>query len=178
MTDYTTITDSQVDPDAPLTSGLAYAWRDNTIAIAEGSLNAPKVVSAALSVKLAFLTLNGTTQSNFTGLDRCADIDFDFSVDPSSTAPLQAAFSNNGGGSWGSFQSISPTLSGLANPVFGAVNMETGAYSTIVNDGTAHSLTTGTLTVPSDANAISFRMNGGIGDQAFGRIRCFGGVTP
>lgn len=41
MTDYTAITDTQVDPDAPLTSGLAYAWRDNTIAISEGSLNAP-----------------------------------------------------------------------------------------------------------------------------------------
>jgi len=46
MADWVTITDSQCDPDAPLTSGLAYAWRDNTIAIAEGSPGAP-VLSAA-----------------------------------------------------------------------------------------------------------------------------------
>jgi len=41
VTDWTTITDSQVDPDAPITSGLGYSWRDNPIAIAEGSANAP-----------------------------------------------------------------------------------------------------------------------------------------
>ncbi len=46
MTDWLTITDSQVDPDAPITSGLGYAWRDNPIAISEGSDGAPVLSSA------------------------------------------------------------------------------------------------------------------------------------
>ena len=35
MADWFNITDTQVDPDAPLTSQLGYAWRDNPIAISE-----------------------------------------------------------------------------------------------------------------------------------------------
>lgn len=41
MADWTAIPDSVLDPDAPLTSDLAYAWRDNPIAIAEGASGAP-----------------------------------------------------------------------------------------------------------------------------------------
>ena len=48
MADWTVITDAQLDPDAPLTSDLAYAWRDNPIAIAEGASGAPRIVDAAL----------------------------------------------------------------------------------------------------------------------------------
>ena len=48
MADYTDISDSAVDPDAPLTSELAYAWRDNPIAIAEGALGAPRIAIGAL----------------------------------------------------------------------------------------------------------------------------------
>lgn len=49
MADWTVITDSQVDPDAPLTSELAYAWRDNVIAVTEGAVGAPRIEDAALS---------------------------------------------------------------------------------------------------------------------------------
>lgn len=48
MADYRTITDAEVDPDAPLTSSLGYAWRDNPIAIAEGATGAPRVQDGAL----------------------------------------------------------------------------------------------------------------------------------
>lgn len=54
MADWTVITDSSLDPDAPLTSELAYAWRDNPIAIAEGAAGAPRILDAAL----------GTTPTN------------------------------------------------------------------------------------------------------------------
>ena len=49
MADYRTITDAEVDPDAPLTSSLGYAWRDNPIAIAEGATGAPRVLRGAIS---------------------------------------------------------------------------------------------------------------------------------
>ena len=48
MADWVTINDSQVDPDAPLTSELAYAWRDNPVALAEGAVGAPRIEDAAL----------------------------------------------------------------------------------------------------------------------------------
>ena len=54
MADWTVITDASLDPDAPLTSELAYAWRDNPIAIAEGAAGAPRILDAAL----------GTTPTN------------------------------------------------------------------------------------------------------------------
>lgn len=47
MADYTTITDAQVDPEAPITSELMSALRDNPIAIAEGATGAP-LISGAL----------------------------------------------------------------------------------------------------------------------------------
>lgn len=48
MTAYITITDVETDPEAPLTSTLAKKWRDNPIAITEGSTGAPKVQRAAI----------------------------------------------------------------------------------------------------------------------------------
>lgn len=43
MAAYTTITDTQVDPEAPITSELMTALRDNPIAIAEGATGAPRI---------------------------------------------------------------------------------------------------------------------------------------
>ncbi len=48
MADYVSITDASLDPDAPITSGLGYAWRDNPIAIAEGASGAPRIRPSAL----------------------------------------------------------------------------------------------------------------------------------
>jgi hypothetical protein len=48
MADYVTISDTQVDPDAPITSQLAYAWRDNPTAIAEGASGAPRIQTASI----------------------------------------------------------------------------------------------------------------------------------
>lgn len=48
MTTYNVIADSALDPDAPLTSELAYRWRDNPLAIAEGAVGAPRIYGAAM----------------------------------------------------------------------------------------------------------------------------------
>jgi len=57
MADWFSITDTQIDPDAPLTSQLAYAWRDNCIAIAEGASGAPRVQMAAFGRLVAGSTV-------------------------------------------------------------------------------------------------------------------------
>jgi hypothetical protein len=43
MTDYSALTNSQVEPNAPVTSELVTALRDNPIAIAEGSIGSPEM---------------------------------------------------------------------------------------------------------------------------------------
>lgn len=56
MADWTTIADTQVDPDAPVTSELGYAWRDNPIAIAEGASGAPRITNSAMLAPVAGTT--------------------------------------------------------------------------------------------------------------------------
>jgi len=48
MPDYTTIANSQVDPESPVTSELMTALRDNPLAIAEGDDTAPRVNSKGM----------------------------------------------------------------------------------------------------------------------------------
>lgn len=48
MASWTSIPDSSLDPDAPVTSELAYAWRDNPIAITEGASGAPRIQQSAM----------------------------------------------------------------------------------------------------------------------------------
>lgn len=50
MATYTTIANSAVDPNAPVTSELMTALRDNPLAITEGSSGAPKVQPEALEL--------------------------------------------------------------------------------------------------------------------------------
>lgn len=49
MADWTNIPDTAVDPDAPITSELGYAFRDNVIAVTEGAIGAPRITDAALN---------------------------------------------------------------------------------------------------------------------------------
>jgi len=46
---WTTIPDSDIDPDSPLTTGLMTAYRDNFTALAQGLSGAPSILAAALS---------------------------------------------------------------------------------------------------------------------------------
>ena len=61
MADWTTITETATDPDAPVTSVLVKALRDNPQAIAEAASGAPKIVRGAL--KTATASIRGTLAS-------------------------------------------------------------------------------------------------------------------
>lgn len=50
MADWTAISDSQLDPKAPVTSELMNALRDNPIALAEGATGAPIIQPEAISL--------------------------------------------------------------------------------------------------------------------------------
>ena len=49
MTDYTIISNTQVEPEAPVTSELMNSLRDNPLAIAEGSIDAPGVTALGMA---------------------------------------------------------------------------------------------------------------------------------
>lgn len=49
MATYVPILDTQLDPDAPLTSTLMYQLRDNTLAIAEGAAGAARIIGSAVA---------------------------------------------------------------------------------------------------------------------------------
>ena len=48
MTTYNAIPDSLLEPDDPITSDIGFRWRDNPIAMFEGSAGAPRLQFAAL----------------------------------------------------------------------------------------------------------------------------------
>jgi len=58
MPSYIPITDSETDPDAPLTSELAKKWRDNFIAAFEGD---PAAVAAGITLRDAALNTGAAT---------------------------------------------------------------------------------------------------------------------
>lgn len=50
MTTYTTIPNTQIEPEAPVTSELMTLLRDNPLAIQEGDSTAPRILSPALDL--------------------------------------------------------------------------------------------------------------------------------
>jgi len=64
---YNTIADAALDPDAPLTSELAYRWRDNPIAVAEADPSVP--LNLLPSVRLGTITTTSGTTQTLSGLD-------------------------------------------------------------------------------------------------------------
>lgn len=66
MTDYIEITDTQIEPDAPLTAVLAAQWRDNPIAIAEGADGAPR-----LARKIIYTSTPSAALSGLSGYQGC-----------------------------------------------------------------------------------------------------------
>lgn len=70
MADYVAITDAQVDPEAPITSELMSALRDNPLAIAEGAIDAPRIQTAGiddLAVTTAKLDDGAITSGKLSG---------------------------------------------------------------------------------------------------------------
>lgn len=179
MADWTDIADSALDPDAPLTSDLAYAWRDNPIAIAEGAVGAPKVERQALRAPSASLiALTGTNWGAFTGLDRIKCVEFVWTVaSGTGSVNLNIAFSNDGGSSWGGTQTVFAAgwTSNEGGLFMGLVDLETGAVDHQGVSNISAFGTNRTLTVPADCNAVRFASS--LSRTNAIRLRPIGGVV-
>lgn len=112
MADWTNIADSSVDPDAPVTSELAYAFRDNPVAIAEGAVGAPRVSRLAIKSSTTSLAGNVSGQS-FVNINLGA---FAFFPNISGASPLN-------------LRSVSPTAGGPDDSRFSLINTTTSISS-------------------------------------------------
>lgn len=164
MTTYTAIPNSDVDQDSPVTQTLVTLLRDNPLAIAEGSTDAPRVQPRALQTGLLGKTSATSEVFDITNIKAVRlDLAAYFS-NTSGSAVFQAAFSDDGGSTWGSAQNVF-TISDedsikTIGTVFVEIDCETGSYdaagvmgnesgSNIISDS-------GTLTVPTNANRVRF----------------------
>ena len=129
MADWTNITDTSVDPDAPLTSQLAYAWRDNPIAIAEGASGAPRVMPLAQDNFLGRIVLDATTTPvAITGIDPAIVISAvgNFQNGTADAASIQVSASTDGGATWGGWFDVGTGVSGVTASVQIVANMKNG----------------------------------------------------
>lgn len=102
MADWTTITDSQVDPKAPVTSELMTALRDNPVAIAEGATNAPKIaeswrhsyVSSSSGIAMGDIELGGGARVDINAVSNDGG--------SGSTVAALLSYSTNSGSTWSS----------------------------------------------------------------------------
>lgn len=155
MADYTTITDAQVDPEAPITSELMSALRDNPIAIAEAAATAPKIDPRAMDNVLAgpssasiSVTPSTTTVFTVTDLDD-AEVLY-------ATGIIELAMAPNG-------QTQTGTLFYQLSKTNGSTWSETTPTGqTVVYDGTLVTLSSPSASgvILRDAGAITIPMAG------------------
>lgn len=150
MSTYNEIFDTQLDPDAPITSGLGYQFRENPIAIAEGASGAPKI---------AMKVVQGTGATiNFTGLDDFNGIWLDFYATESGGvgADITIALSDDNGSSYSSASIVAvipPGASWLHGTVF--VEFDTGWSNSAYGGATSASTANPTVAVPvGTVNAV------------------------
>lgn len=67
MTTYTTIADTEIDQDSPVTETVLTKLRDNPIAITEGASGAPKVQTAGINDAAVTQVKISTTLASYAG---------------------------------------------------------------------------------------------------------------
>ena len=102
MPDYRVVADSEVQPDAPVTSSLGFALRDNPAAIAQGADGAPRIQREAMGTWISSAGGVGTLAF----AEKVGDLDgvnFGATRNGSSLRPSNAAGTDSGvplSGTW------------------------------------------------------------------------------
>jgi hypothetical protein len=184
---WTTISNGLVAVGAKPFATTIQALRDNPIAIADGDVNAPKVVGPAVSLTRPSRNISGNTPAGWTDLDRVKLMRFDFwQTVNAPAADIQARFSTNNGGSWGSYQSLGFGIA-AGQSAFGTLwlditNGDYEFYATRFPTGGGNPIAvfnTGSVTVPSNANGLQFRNSTGSGNPTLNiRGVILEGISP
>ena len=117
MADWTELDTNGLLPGEPFTSAKALAFFENPVAMAEGAVNAPKVVSEALNMFVGA----GTANASFLNLERVDKVLLDASIIWSSGAGsgvVQYRTSADNGSTWGSY--VTFTSAASSAPIIGA----------------------------------------------------------
>lgn len=107
MADYIPITNTQIEPKAPVTSELMNQLRDNPIAIAEGSDGAPKVVAKAQGAPLHQAGTGETLNlDNYNSAVIMGSIFANYTGATSASAQIRYRRSTNNGATWEAFTNL------------------------------------------------------------------------
>jgi hypothetical protein len=171
MTTYTAIPNGDVDQDSPVTQTLVTLLRDNPIAISEGSTDAPRIQPRALQTGLLGRTFGNSEVFDITNI-KAVRLDLAaYFNNTSSNARFQAAFSDDGGSTWGATQDVfviaDASSTKTTGSVFVEIDCETGSYQAagvMGSDTSFRSISdSGTLTVPTNADRVRFSKSTSLG---------------
>lgn len=152
MTTYSTILNSEIDPDSPITTALMTKIRDNPLAIGEGASGAPKLLRNAMRV--AYFSASGT-----------------FNV-PADVTQVWVEVAGAGGGGAGHNTSIATAGSAGGSSSFGAFCSATGGAGGTTWNGTIQTVA-GPLHGLGSGGDINLRGSGGDGG-----MNTIGQLTP
>ena len=158
---------------------MVYQIYENLLQVASGGTGAPKVSGRALDVFAGEITISGTTADGITDLDGRTWLRADLVVNNTSggLVNVQMRFSNDNGSSYGSWQTMVAISSGT--DIIGTLrlNLDTGEYALKRTTLSVIQRTSGTFTVPADANAFEMRSDTASGVNGSVDVYSFGGVA-
>lgn len=165
MPDYRVVADSEVQPDAPVTSSLGFALRDNPAAIAEGALNAPKVRSEGLNLTgVAGDRTSDGVIFTLNGLDRVLTLMVNSYCSITNTAAGSATVryrtSTNGGSTWSGYTTFDSAV--------------------LTASGNTRSVRFGFITLAANINSVQFDLTSTAGSGPSCSVSVLGirGVSP
>lgn len=192
MTAYTTVPNSDIDQDSPVSQPLMQALRDNPLAMFEGASGAPRLARQALGgLFVGDIASTTTTWAGLTGLGAFTEINLQFSSGPAGSSiaahGVQIRFTSDGGSTWGATQTLithTPSIQSAQSLIGSAtINLQTGArsaqalYTDVGSTTTTVSsvLSNAALTVPANCNG--FQIRGILSSTTSAQAFVFGGRT-
>jgi hypothetical protein len=158
MATFVTITDTQLDPDAPLTSALAYQFRDNPASVWEGDVSAPAIDAKAYEAYFGESAVSGTGYYDYTDLGKSDVIVLRGVLSGATDNGPRVRVSDDGGATWSSAVEPATTTGGAAT--FDVIiYMTTGRYFARAGNGDAAAGTFGVTNI----DAVSFGNRSGSG---------------
>lgn len=158
---WTTLINSLFLPGKKILGATGMALRDNLVAVCQALAGAPRIDARA--IQNVYLSSGSTSGSGFftvTGLSAVERLRLEFGLaeTASGTRNLEIGFSNDGGSTWGSTQTLcsASVVSGHGGGMI-TVNLRTGDYAAYVAHSNVLGEGAGTMTVPSNVDAMRVR---------------------
>lgn len=160
MTTYTEHADEIFDPNRPILGSTHLEARDNLIAVAEGGLGAPKIASKTIGGK----TTSGSPL-NIASLNAFSGIWIWGVIKPSGSATVTAELSSDSGSSYATPTTVMTIGAGAKGSFNMFVNLVTGGWKSVYDDGTIVQYGSGTL-AGGGAGVTDFRLDPANADLA------------